>query len=168
VVRAQRGGCAVDAIEIINGISADHNDRLDSWYMVDRLAAQGYRYSACATDDAHFHERHQDLLRGWVWVKSETLTPAALVAALKAGHYYSSTGPQFFDLQVQAGEKVTLRCSPVDHITVTGKGAQAVSVHGNGMIEGELSLRRWNSNYCRVTIRDRHNERAWSNVIWFD
>lgn len=159
---------SVHAIEIINGISADHNDRLDSWYMVDRLAAQGHRYSACATDDAHFHERHQDLLRGWVWVKAESLTPAALVAALKAGHYYSSTGPQIFDLQVQAGDKVTLRCSPADHITVTGKGAQAVSLHGNGIIDAELSLRRWNSNYCRVTVRDRHGERAWSNVIWFD
>jgi hypothetical protein len=159
---------AIHAIEIINGISADHNDRLDSWYMVDRLAAMGHRYSACATDDAHFHERHQDLLRGWVWVKAEALTPQAILTALKDGQYYSSTGPQIFDVQVVRGERVTFRCSPADHVVLTGKGSEAASIHGNGMIEGEIVLRRWNSPYCRLTVRDRHGERAWTNVIWFD
>jgi hypothetical protein len=158
---------AVHAVEIINGISADHNDRLDSWYMVDLLAAHGHRYSACATDDAHFHEKHADLLRGWIWVRTTELTPQSILAALKAGHYYSSTGPQIFDLQVKPGETVSIRCSPAVHISVTGKGSQAMSVHGNGLIEAELSIRRLHSPYCRVTLRDRHGERAWSNVIWF-
>jgi len=158
----------IHAIEIINGISADHNDRLESWYMVDRMAALGHRYSALATDDAHFHDQHADLLRGWAWVKATELTPAAILAALKAGHHYSTTGPQILDLQVFPGNRVHLRCSPVDHITVTGKGAQAVSLHGNGLIDAELSLRRWSSPYCRVTLRDRHGERAWSNNIWFE
>lgn len=159
---------AIHAIEIINGISADHNDRLESWYMVDRMAALGHRYSALATDDAHFHEHHADLLRGWVWVKAEELTPAAILGALKAGHYYSTTGPQILDLQVFPSNRISLRCSPIDHVVVTGKGAEAVSLHGNGMISAELSIRRWNSPYCRVTLRDRHGESAWSNVIWFE
>ena len=82
----------IHAIETINGISADHNDRIDSWYMLNVLLARGYRYTACATDDAHFLDRHNDRLRGWVWVKSEELTPDAILAALKRGDYYSSTG----------------------------------------------------------------------------
>ena len=61
----------VHAIETINGISADHNDRIDSWYMLDVMLARGYRYTACATDDAHFQAEHNDRVRGWVWVKSE-------------------------------------------------------------------------------------------------
>ncbi|MFN8452714.1 MAG: hypothetical protein U0521_29930 [Anaerolineae bacterium] len=44
----------IHAIETINGISADQNDRIDSWYMLDVMLARGYRYTACATDDAHF------------------------------------------------------------------------------------------------------------------
>jgi hypothetical protein len=159
---------AIHAIEIINGISADHNDRLDSWYMVDRMAALGHRYSALATDDAHFHDRHDDLLRGWVWLKAEALTPDAVLTALKAGHYYSTTGPQIFDLQVRPRESIQIRCSPVDHVLVTGKGAQAVTLHGNGLIEAQIDIRRLNSPYCRVTVRDRHKESAWSNIIWFE
>jgi hypothetical protein len=158
----------VHAIEIINGISADHNDRIDSWYMVDLLAARGHRYLACATDDAHFHDRHADLLRGWVWVKAQELTATALLDALKTGAFYSSTGPQILDVHVTPGESIEIRCSPVDHITVTGKGSQAVSHHGNGLIEAKLSIRRLHSPYARVTLRDRHGERAWTNLIWFE
>jgi hypothetical protein len=156
----------IHAIETINGISADHNDRIDSWYMLDVLLARGYRYTACATDDAHFQDRHNDRLRGWVWVKSESLTPDAILAALKRGEYYSSTGPQIYDVQVKPGETVKIRCSPVDSIFVTGKGAWSVYKHGKGMIEAELDIRRLKNPYCRVTIRDAWGGRAWTNPIW--
>jgi hypothetical protein len=156
----------VHAIETINGISADHNDRIDSWYMLDVMTARGYRYSACATDDAHFRNEHDDRARGWVWVKSEERTPDALLAALKRGDYYSSTGPQIFDVEVRGGTTVKIRCSPASSIFVTGKGAHSVFKHGLGMIEAELDIRRLDSPYCRVTVRDRHGNRAWTNPIW--
>ena len=156
----------VHAIETINGISADHNDRIDSWYMLDVMLARGYRYTACATDDAHFKDQHNDRVRGWVWVKSEERTPEALLAALKRGDYYSSTGPQIFDLQVKPGESIKISCSPADSIFVTGKGAWSQFKHGKGMIEAEMDIRRLNAPYCRVTIRDRDGNHAWSNPIW--
>jgi hypothetical protein len=54
----------VHAIEVINGTSADHNDKVDSWYMVDLMLARGQYYTACATDDAHFHPHRADTLLG--------------------------------------------------------------------------------------------------------
>jgi hypothetical protein len=156
----------VDAIETINGISADHNDRIDSWYMLDVMLARGYKYNACATDDAHFQERHNDRLRGWVMVRSETRTPEALLAALKRGEFYSSTGPQIHDVQIKRGESIKIRCSSVDSIFVTGKGARSVFKHGKGMIEADLDIRRLDSAYCRITVRDRDGNRAWTNPIW--
>ncbi|MFQ3567765.1 MAG: CehA/McbA family metallohydrolase [Aggregatilineales bacterium] len=159
---------AIHAIETINGISADHNDRLDSWYMLDTLLARGHRYLGLATDDSHFHDRHNDLLRGWVWVKSETLSPQAILTALKAGHYYNSSGPQIYDIHIN-GLKIAIRCSPVNSIFITGKGPRAVFKHGNGMIEAELDLDRLDgSPYCRITVRDAHGGRAWTNPIWFE
>jgi hypothetical protein len=158
----------IHAIEVINGISGDHNDRLDSWYMVDRMCALGQRYSALATDDAHFNERHRDTLRGWVWVKAPELTPLAIVNALKHGHYYSSTGPQIHHIEFSGREKVYIRCSSAEHIVVTGIGSQAQSLHGNGLFEAEFTLKNWHANYCRITVRDHHGERAWSNPIWFE
>lgn len=100
----------VHAIEVFNAVSVDHNDRANSWHMLDLLLARGHRYFACATDDAHFDPQFDDALRAWVWVKSETLSPAGILAALKAGEYYSSTGPQIHDVQVVPGEKIAVRC----------------------------------------------------------
>lgn len=154
------------AIEIINGIAADQNDRIDSTYMLDVMLAQGRRYYALATDDAHFHDRHHDLLRGWTWVRAETLSPQAILEALKRGHYYSSTGPQIFDVQVR-GSTLYVRCSPVNDIFVTGSGAKRDYARGNGITEAELKLKRLkDSPYCRVTIRDGRGGRAWTNPIW--
>ena len=156
------------AIETYNATSADYSDREDSLYMLDLLCSAGHRYFALATDDAHFNPARHDALRGWVWVKSETPDPAALLAALKAGHYYSSTGPQIYDIQVQPGVRVTVRCSPAARIFVTGARWAAQSVAGHGLTEAELSLQNFPSPYCRVTVRDERGGRAWSNPIWFD
>lgn len=157
----------VHAIETINGISDDHNDRIDSWAMFEALTAQGHRYSALTTDDAHFLGRHNDHGRAWTWVKSETLTHASILDALKAGQFYSSTGPQIFSVEFDP-ESVYIRCSPCDSLFVTGKGARAAYLHGRGLIEGELPRNRLSdSPYCRITVRDSHGGRAWTNVVWF-
>lgn len=160
-------GQDVHAIEIYNGISADANDRADSVYMLDVMLAQGYRYNACATDDAHFHLRYRDVGLGWVQVRSETLTRAGILDALKAGHYYSSTGPQIHDIQVYPGDKIIVRCSPATAVHVVGKGASAKQTFGTNLREAELSLRGFTSPYCRITVRDASGKRAWSNPIWF-
>ncbi|MCW5852968.1 MAG: CehA/McbA family metallohydrolase [Anaerolineae bacterium] len=158
----------VHAVETYNATSADYNDRDDSLYMLDLLCSRGHRYFALATDDAHFNPARHDAMRGWVWVKSETLAPDALLAALKAGHYYSSTGPQIHDIQVKPGVSVTVRCSPAARVFVTGALWAAVSVAGHGLTQAELSLQTFASPYCRVTVRDEYGRRAWSNPIWFD
>lgn len=158
----------IHAIEVINGTAVDHNDRVDSWYMMDLMLARGHRYTACATDDAHFHPHRADTLVGWVHVKSETLMPDALLEALKAGHYYSSTGPQILDVQMKSNDKVVVKCSPASRVFVTGKGATSVSVYGNGLREAELDLRKLKSPYARVVVRDAKNGRAWTNPFWFD
>ena len=154
------------AIETINGIAADHNDKIDSWYMLDVMLARGYRYNALTTDDAHMNPNQHDVGRGWVWVKSAALEPDTLLESLKAGHYYCSSGPQIFDIQLEQDNKVRVRCSPVSSVFVTGKGWYSSYQHGNGLTEVELSIKHFKSPYCRVTVRDPHGGRAWSNPIW--
>lgn len=163
-------GDAIHAIETINGISADHSDSLDSWYMLDALLTQGRRYNALTTDDAHFHLKNADVMLAWTYVKAATLTPSALLDALKAGAYYSSSGPRLLDVQIDhAAGTAYIHCSPVDHIFIIGRGSHSVYHHGNGMIEAELSLKRLGkSPYCRVMVRDARGGRAWTNPIWFE
>jgi hypothetical protein len=159
---------SIHAIEVFNGVAVDHNDRGDSWHITDVLLGRGKRYTVCATDDFHANPMNADFSRGWVWVKSESLEPESLVAALKAGHYYSSTGPQLHHVEVHQGEKLYIRSSPVSRIWVTGRSSLTRRIDGHGLTEVELSLADFNSPYCRITVRDIYGRQAWSNPIWFD
>jgi hypothetical protein len=156
----------VDALEVFNGTAVDHNDHIDSWHMADVMLGRGLRYTCCATDDFHGKAERHDFGLGWVQVKSETLTPEALLRALKAGHYYSSTGPQIHDIQVTPRERLSVRCTAADRIFLTGKGSVARTAQGHGIAEAEFDLRKFDSPYCRVTVRDHRGGRAWSNPIW--
>lgn len=158
----------IHAIEVFNGTSVDHNDHAESWHITDTLLMRGRRYTACATDDAHFNPHRSDFCLGWVQVRSEALTPEAILAALKQGWYYSSTGPEIYDVQVFPGDKVIVRCSPAQRIFLTGAGWSAASVATDSvLIEAELSLKGFRSPYGRITVRDLYGRRAWSNPFWF-
>lgn len=157
----------VDAIEVFNGVAYDHNDHADSWQITDIMLGRGQRYNVCATDDFHGTANRHDFRRGWVWVKSETLEPAALLAALKAGRYYSSTGPEIYDIQIAPGDTLLVHCSPANRVLLTGKGSRAVAAAGNGGSHFELNLRKFDSPYGRITVRGVDGGRAWSNPIWF-
>lgn len=158
----------VDALEIYNGVAIDHNDRADSWHIADILLGRGERFSTYAADDFHGVRGRSDFMRGWVNVKAAENSPAALLKALKAGHYYSSTGPQIHDVQVRAGQEIVVTCSPVDWVFVTGKGPASVTASGHGLTEVSLDITKFKSNYGRITVRDAMGGRAWSNPFWFD
>jgi len=158
----------IHAIEVWNATAADLNDRPDSWYVLDQLLSRGGRYSALATDDAHFTGGRNDALQAWVWVKAEALTPASLLAALKAGRFYSSTGPEFHSIEIDTARRMRIDCTPVDRVFVTAGGPQVVSVQGNELTEAIVDLSGLDGPYCRVTVRDRQGCRAWSNPIWLD
>lgn len=159
---------SIHAIEISNGFAADHNDKSDSWYLADLLLNRGERYHICATDDAHFKPDAHDVMRGWVQVKAETASPEALLEALKAGHYYSSTGPQIHDVQVYPHDKIIINCSPASRIFVVGKSAASKHSYGNGLRNVEFSLEQFDSPYARIVVRDAQGGRAWTNPFWFD
>ena len=157
----------IHAIEIFNASCADDNDSADSAYMLDMLLARGQRLTACATDDAHFVPNTHDRTAGWVMVRSETNDPEALLAALKAGDYYSSSGPEIYDLVVEPGKRLRLRCSPVDRIFLIGGPAKYQTIGEQGITEAEFDLSSWTSPYARVLIRDDAGRKAWTNPVWF-
>ncbi len=156
------------AIEVFNGVAIDHNDRSDSWHIADTVLSKGRRVNVTASDDNHSFEGRWDFQRGWVWVKSNDLTPESILAALKEGHYYSSTGPQIVDVRVVAGKSVAIECSPAERIFVTGRGPAVVSQGGRGITSVELDISEFSSPYGRITVRDAKGGRAWTNPFWFD
>lgn len=158
----------VHAVEIFNGIAGGDNDRADSWPLLNVLLDRGYRYTAIAADDAHRKPGYTDFSEGWVQVKAAENTPDALLAALKAGHFYASTGPEIHDVQVTPGKSLTVRCSPAARIFVTGNNRQGRRVYGDRLTEAEFDIAGLASPYLRVTVRDAQGKRAWTNPVWFD
>jgi hypothetical protein len=155
---------AAHAVEIYNHGCAVGCDRADGAAIADLLLSEGRRLTLCATDDAHFHE--PDHFGAWVMVKAEENDPDALLAALKAGHYYSSTGPEIRRVELtDAG--VAVECSAAASVIVSGRGTASRAIHGLSMTRAVMPLDRFRGcDWLRVTVVDAAGRRAWSNPIW--
>jgi predicted metal-dependent phosphoesterase TrpH len=161
----------IDAVEIYNHGCEVEVARGDGLHMAELLLAKGHRVSLYAADDAHFkHARGTfvDAFGGWVQVKAESLTPEALLTALKAGDYYSSTGPEIHNIEL-CGDTIRVACSPVESIIVSGLGATFLHVHDVSLVAFEGTVPAADRTpYVRVTVVDAQGRRAWSNPIWLD
>ncbi|MEU5656860.1 CehA/McbA family metallohydrolase [Streptomyces sp. NPDC047737] len=154
---------AAHAVEVYNAL-ADREDRGDSWHITDVLLNRGHRLHAFAADDAHLQPQDPPGCAAWVQVRSETLTPQALLTALKAGHYYSSTGPELHDVQL-TGHQLTVHCSPATKVMVTGGAPGGQVQQGTDLTECTLPVQMFSGRHCRITIEDAAGGRAWTNPI---
>lgn len=155
---------AAHAVEVYNHGCAVGCDRPDGFHTLDLLLSEGRRLTLIATDDAHFTE--PDHFGGWVMVKATENTPDALLEALKAGHFYSSQGPELRGITI-TDDSIKVTCSAAAAIIVQGHGSAAKALHGQSMTQGRMTLDRFaNSPWLRVTVVDRAGNRAWSNPIW--
>jgi hypothetical protein len=110
-----------------------------------------------------------------VHVKAESLDPDALLAALKAGQYYSSQGPLLNEIAIE-GRAINIACSPVDTIAVICGNSRSLVRTGKAITSAELDLQKldqgWllnrKSAWFRVVAIDHAGKRAWSNPIWRD
>jgi len=155
---------AAHAVEIYNHGCVVDNDRGEGLVTLENLLNVGRHLNLIATDDAHFNT--PDFFGGWVMVKATENDPDALLAALKAGEFYSSTGPLINDIRIFK-DHVEVDCSSAATIIVQGKGTSMATLHGASMTTAQLSLERLAASpWIRVTIIDRAGKRAWSNPVW--
>jgi hypothetical protein len=152
------------AVEVYNALAA-REDRADSWHLCDVLLGRRHRLSAYAADDAHFQPGDPPGCAAWVQVRAEALDPAALLAALKAGQYCSSTGPAIHAVGLRDGN-LTIRCSQASKVLITGCVPGAQVHEGDAVTECSLPLDRFEASaYIRVTVVDATGARAWTNPI---
>lgn len=151
------------AVEVYNHGCAVCADRPDGFHTLDLLLSEGRDLTLVATDDAHFAE--PDHFGGWVMVKAEANDPDLLLAALKAGDFYSSQGPEFHDLYLD-GKDLVVESSAITTLIVQGHANAAAALHGEAMTHCRVDLGRFaKSPWIRVTVIDRAGKRAWSNPI---
>ncbi|SFM78695.1 hypothetical protein SAMN05216224_101297 [Thioclava dalianensis] len=158
-----RSVSAAHAVEIYNHGCATGSDRPDGFSIADLLLSEGRALSMIATDDAHFSE--PDHFGGWVMVKAPENTPEALLAALKAGAFYSSQGPELRDIRITE-RYIEVECSACASVIVQGPGNAALAVHGQSMTRAQIPLSRFaKGRWLRVTVIDAAGKRAWSNPV---
>lgn len=158
---------SIDAIEIHNEGHTLDSDRGNGWMLADSLATAGHRISAFAADDAHFKSDRFDRFGGWVYVRAEALEPESLLASLKAGYYYSSTGPHIHNVCIASSE-IVVECDPAVGIMLGGRGTIRSYVRGDGLTCATFPLHLFRSAFFRATVVAADGKKAWTNPIWLD
>ena len=167
---------AAHAVETYNHGSAVETDRGDGFYLLDELLNEGRRLTAIATDDAHFRYGDYDAFGGFVEVKAESLDPDALLAALKAGAFYSSQGPRFLDIEIGRAE-ISIASSPVHSIALLTGSSRGLHKAGRHITAAAFDLSHIQrlaaqapgaAKWFRIVAIDASGRRAWTNPIWLD
>ena len=162
-IEVYNAGCE---LEVGRGLSAVH------W---DELLEAGRLCPAIATDDSH----HPGFDSGfaWTWVRAGERSADAVLAALRAGALYASSGPSIRELRVEDGT-VFVECSPCRSVTlVSGRTAGAAVNAGrlgyrhdaelltesdNGLVVAAALRAPLPASHARIEITDRHGRKAWS------
>jgi hypothetical protein len=153
------------AVEVYNHTSQLRTERGDGVYLADQLLTEGRRINLIAVDDAHF--KSPDAFGGWVMVKAPANEPDALLAALKAGHFYATQGPSIHDITWE-GDEVEITCSPAASIMVLGRGSRADQSVAPVQTRARLSIAGLHAGgFARVVVADAQGRRAWSNPVYF-
>lgn len=132
----------------------------------DAILRRGQRALGFAVDDSHW--KQPDYGGGWVMVRAEQPDAASILEAIRHGHFYSTQGPEIFDVQLQ-GRQVTVRCSPARSIYVNGdshycpNAAQAWD--GQPLTQATLTLHS-QQRYLRVEVVDMQGRSAWTNAYF--
>ena len=152
---------AAHAVEVYNHACSEGADRADGWAMADLMASAGRQVFAIATDDAHFVQG--DHFGAWMMVKAEENTPEALLAALKAGRFYATQGPELRGVELLE-DRIRVTSTAVRAVIVQGHGCAAAAVDGDAMTAAEVPLDKvGRSDWLRVTVIDAAGKRAWTN-----
>jgi len=173
-------GCdGLVGIEVWNAGCELEIGRGDSSLHWDEALEAGHALFALATDDSH----HPGYDSGFAWtmVHAAGRTQEAVLDALRAGRFYSSTGPAIHDVEHVDGH-VTVRCSPAASVTLVSsrhRGARA-NAGRLGYPNASTILERDDSGlitacrleqpplapYGRVEVADAAGRRAWTNPLW--
>jgi histidinol phosphatase-like PHP family hydrolase len=152
-------------VEVYNHSSAIESARGGGIATLDLLLHEGHRLHLTATDDSHHIP--DDAFGGWVMVAADRLNEADIVAALKDGNFYASSGPDFTELTID-GTTLHVGTSPVERVILAADKHQAQMVTGEDLTMARFDLASLDSAFFRVVAMDRQGRSAWSNPCWME
>ncbi len=140
--------------------------------MWDGLLSAGIEVYGAAVDDSHnflgeFSMEHANPGRAWVVVRSPALTAQSLVASLKHGDFYSSTGVTLKDVRITAKDLIIDIAQPANdsrryRVVFIGAGGKQLALSYENP-----ALYRFTGNegYVRARIEESNGRRAWTQPV---
>lgn len=153
-------GCEVESNIGLSEIFYDHALRKEKIY-------------AIAGDDNHNGHRYQkgifmnDSFGGWIVIQGDALTRSAISDALAQGSFYSSQGPELYELSLSDEGVVHVECSPCSSIVFKSyprrgyrfKEDEGLITHCDYQLKG-------GEQWVRVICMDEQGRCAWSNPFF--
>ena len=120
-----------------------------------------------AVDDAHIRPEHPGWNGGWIMVNAPVLSREAILEAIRAGHFYSTCGPEFRTIE-HDGRQVHVETSEVQFARLVGPahwGQRVGSFDGARLHEASFVVPdEW--GYAYLEIEDAQGRRAWTNTLF--
>lgn len=157
------------AVEIYNGISEGYDGtRGYSDQFIDVCATRGRLTGIIADDDAHFYVG-LDNCRGWICLQSEAFTTQGIMDSLWAGRYYSSTGPELFQIEIDDEKNIHVECGPVKKISFMTNTwfvmkRNVIAPDGGTLTSADYSPVK-TDKWVRIEGVDENGRFFWSNFI---
>lgn len=131
------------------------------------MIIHGKDIKCIAANDFHTNKDFDCMLAA-TYICTNDFSYKGIIDALKAGNFYSSTGPEIKELSVHNG-KLHIKCSPVKVIRVFGiksSVSSAVAEFGEFITEAEFPVKPYMNNMFYVHMEGKHNTQAWTNPIF--
>lgn len=151
------------AMEIYNGVCDINFDQGRQEIHWDNILRSGLKMWGVASDDCHGNDNNYG--RGFVMVKSNSLSDHAILNAIDKGSFYSSQGPEIHDFYIDGGNAY-IKCSPAAVITfITYEHRGFAFRYENPSTEASMTFTP-GIDYVRAEITDKQGRKAWTNPIF--
>lgn len=141
--------------------------------MWDSVLSSGKLIFGVADDDSHYFKRIGDPTaptpgKGWIYVRAAELTPESILAALKKGDFYASTGVELSDYLAKDKQIV------ITIIEERGSKYRIQFIGSNGRVLSESVSNpatykvNGNEGYVRVKVFESNGKMAWTQPLLYD
>jgi hypothetical protein len=151
--------------EIYNSVSdAGESSRPYSGCFADLVACLGKPMLLLATDDTHYYAGDDETKCAVMVECAADATEAEILAAVKAGKFYATQGPEVH-IAVE-GDEIVVRSSPVSRISLFTNvaWAEGYCVRGEGLTEHRHKITP-REKFVRAEVTDENGKVAYTNYI---
>ena len=133
----------------------------------DDMLRDGKKLFASSGDDNH--NRIDDSCGTFVMVNADTLEYSAVIDSLLSGDFYTSFGPEIFEIKVE-DDKVYVSCSNAKRISYStiGRRNKSLNAKDNEFVNSAVFEIKDTDGYFRISVMDEFGNLADSQAYFLD